>query len=44
MKEKLVKRIATAVPEGAKILVGVSGGPDSMALLHLLLALKEEKS
>lgn len=43
MKEKLVKRIATAVPEGAKILVGVSGGPDSMALLHLLLALKEEK-
>jgi tRNA(Ile)-lysidine synthase len=39
MKEKLVQVVKEFLEErgGGKLLLGVSGGPDSMALLHLIL-------
>ncbi len=44
----LVKRLAeniesdNLIPRDARVIVGVSGGPDSMALLHALLSLNRE--
>lgn len=39
MKERLVKDfLSLHLQKGAKLLLGLSGGPDSMALLHFLLA------
>jgi tRNA(Ile)-lysidine synthase len=40
--EEFIKRHSLLEP-GKKVVVGVSGGPDSLALLHLLWSMKEEK-
>lgn len=44
MKEKVLKTIQkyNLIEENNKLVVGVSGGPDSMALLNVLLEFKEE--
>ncbi|NLX62147.1 MAG: tRNA lysidine(34) synthetase TilS [Tissierellia bacterium] len=44
MKEKVLKAVKehNLIEEGDNILVGVSGGADSMALLYVLLEIKEE--
>lgn len=43
MKSRIVKDFLTLrLEKGAKLLLGFSGGPDSMALLHFLLEAKKE--
>ena len=44
LKEKVVKTIKkyNLINSGDKIVIGVSGGPDSICLLHVLHALKKE--
>ena len=44
LKEKVEKIIKThnLIDEGEKVVVGVSGGPDSMCLLHILHTLKKD--
>lgn len=43
MKSRIVKDFLTLrLEKGSKLLLGFSGGPDSMTLLHLLLEAKEE--
>jgi len=43
LKEKVEKTIKkfSLIPQNSKVLVALSGGPDSVALLHVLLQLKE---
>ena len=41
--DESIKFIRESIPSGSTLVVGVSGGPDSMCLLNLLLELKEEK-
>jgi len=45
MKEKVLKTIKryNLIENGDKIVIGVSGGPDSIALLNVLLEIKEEE-
>ncbi|MEO2066542.1 MAG: ATP-binding protein, partial [Desulfurobacteriaceae bacterium] len=44
IKEKVLKTIRkfSLVPPGSKVIVALSGGPDSVALLSVLLELKSE--
>lgn len=44
LKEKVLKTIRkyNLIKEGDKIVIGVSGGPDSICLLHILNSLKKE--
>lgn len=42
MKEKVAQSIRDLSIENKKILLAVSGGPDSMALFHSMLAMKDE--
>jgi len=44
VKEKVRKTVSrfSLIPENSKVLVALSGGPDSVSLLSLLLELKEE--
>ena len=44
LKEKVLKTIKTynLIEENDKIVIGVSGGPDSICLLHVLYSLKEK--
>lgn len=46
MKEKVLNTIKkyNLIQEGDKIVLGVSGGPDSMSMLHLLNEIKNEKN
>ena len=41
--DESIKFIRESIPSGSTLVVGVSGGPDSMCLLNLLLELKEER-
>ena len=41
--DESIKFIRETIPSGSALVVGVSGGPDSMCLLNLLLELKEER-
>ncbi len=41
--DESIKIIRESIPSGSTLVVGVSGGPDSMCLLNLLLELKEER-
>ncbi|MDP2952150.1 MAG: tRNA lysidine(34) synthetase TilS [Chloroflexota bacterium] len=47
LRESLARRVLAFIqehhllPSGEKVVVGVSGGPDSLCLLHLLLELRE---
>ena len=45
MKEKVLETIKkfNLIEEKDKIVIGVSGGPDSIALLNVLLEIKQEK-
>ena len=44
LKEKVLKTIKkyNLINEGDKVVIGVSGGPDSICLLHILHALKQD--
>ena len=46
MKEKVINTIKkyNLIQAGDKIILGVSGGPDSMSMLHLLNEIKNEKN
>ena len=43
MREQVLKTIKkyNLINEGDKVVIGVSGGPDSMCLLHLLNSIKK---
>lgn len=45
MKERILKTIRkyNLIENGDKVVIGVSGGPDSMTLLNLLIEIKQEK-
>ena len=45
MKEKVLETIKkyNLIENGEKIVIGVSGGPDSITLLNVLLEIKQEK-
>ena len=45
MKEKVIETIKkyNLIEENDKIVIGVSGGPDSISLLDILKQIKEEK-
>lgn len=45
MEEKILKTIKeyNLIEDGEKVVVGVSGGPDSITLLNVLLEIKQEK-
>jgi tRNA(Ile)-lysidine synthase len=45
MKEKVLETIKkyNLIESGDKIVIGVSGGPDSIALLSVLLEIKKDK-
>ena len=45
MKEKVIETIKkyNLIKNGDKIVIGVSGGPDSITLLNVLLEIKKEK-
>ena len=44
LKDEVLKTIKTynLINKGDKVVVGVSGGPDSICLLHVLYTLKQE--
>ena len=46
MKEKVLKTIKkyNLIQNGDKIVLGISGGPDSMSMLHILNEIKNEKN
>lgn len=46
MKEKVLETIKkyNLIENGDKIVIGVSGGPDSITLLNMLLEIKKEKT
>ena len=46
MEEAVLKTIKkyNLIQEGDKIVLGISGGPDSMSMLHILNEIKNEKN
>ena len=46
MKEKVLETIKkyNLIENGDKIVIGVSGGPDSITLLNVLIEIKQEKT
>ncbi len=46
MKDKVAEyiKVYNMIPDGSSILVALSGGQDSMCLIHILMKIKEEKS
>ena len=40
--DESIKFIRESIPSGSTLVVGVSGGPDSMVLLHILNDIKDK--